>query len=267
MTETITPKNGKSRLVSLADLPAGPGLIAPKSFDPAAYVEDFNSSVISAYRKGVADAELPADMGVARSLIAPATAGVRDFSDLSPQIPRFVAEKCVGCMACVSACPDSAIVATAQPKAQLAKAIDDFAAGQPNPKLAAETAREHFVHTTKYADVPAKKGIEPADFGLFIDPVHCKGCAECVDVCVAQGHDALVMTEKLDAEPSGESTLERYRRARLRLRRRRRLLLGLRRSHRRADGRRRDASGLRAEEHGHRRRDRLQHRLWQHVPL
>jgi pyruvate ferredoxin oxidoreductase beta subunit len=212
MTETITPKNGKSRLVSLADLPAGPGLIAPPTFDPGAFAEEFNSSVISAYRSGIADAELPADMGVARSLVAPATAGLRDFSDLSPQIPRFVAEKCVGCMACVSACPDSAIVATAQPKADLAKAIDGFAAGQPDPKLAAETVREHFVHTTKYADVPAKKGIEPADFGLFIDPVHCKGCAECVDVCLAQGHDALVMTEKLDAEPSGESTLERYRR-------------------------------------------------------
>jgi pyruvate/2-oxoacid:ferredoxin oxidoreductase beta subunit/Pyruvate/2-oxoacid:ferredoxin oxidoreductase delta subunit len=168
--------------------------------------------VIDAYRRGVADVDLPADMGVGRSLIPPATAGIRDFSSLSPLIPAFIADKCVGCMACVSACPDSAIVATAQPKGSLAKALETFAAAQPNPKLAAETAGSHFVHTTKYADVPAKRGIEAADFGLFIDPLHCKGCAECVDVCVAQGHDALVMAEKCDVEASGDSTLARYRR-------------------------------------------------------
>ncbi len=190
----------------------GPGLISPQTFDVAEYIEDFNESVIDAYRRGVADVELPADAGVGRSLIAPATAGVRDFSTLSPMIPALIAEKCVGCMACVSACPDSAIVATAQPKGSLARAIDAFAATQSDPALAAQTARSHFVHTTKYADVPAKRGIEPADFGIFIDPYHCKGCAECVDVCVAQGHDALVMAEKCDAEASGECTLDRYRR-------------------------------------------------------
>jgi pyruvate/2-oxoacid:ferredoxin oxidoreductase beta subunit/Pyruvate/2-oxoacid:ferredoxin oxidoreductase delta subunit len=211
MTETITPKNGKSRLV-LADLPAGPGLVAPQTLDVAAYFEDFNTNVIDAYRRGVADLELPADAGVGRSLMAPGTAGVRDFSALSPLIPQFVAEKCVGCMACVSACPDSAIYATAQPKGSLAKAIDKFAASQPNPTLAATTAKAHFVHTTKYADVPAKRGIEPADFGIFIDPYHCKGCAECVEVCAALDHNALVMTEKADAEASGECTLDRYRR-------------------------------------------------------
>lgn len=190
----------------------GPGLISPQTFDVAEYIEDFNESVINAYRRGVADVELPADAGVARSLIAPATAGVRDFSTLSPMIPALIAEKCVGCMACVSACPDSAIVATAQPKGSLARAIDAFAATQSDPALAAQTARSHFVHTTKYADVPAKRGIEPADFGIFIDPYHCKGCAECVEVCAALGHDALVMAEKCDAEPSGECTLDRYRR-------------------------------------------------------
>ncbi len=168
--------------------------------------------MIDAYRRGVADVELPADEGVGRSLMGPGTAGIRDFSSLSPLIPAFTAEKCVGCMACVSACPDSAIIATAQPKGALARAIEEFAATQPDPELAASTAKSHFVHTTKYADVPAKKGIEPADFGLFIDPMHCKGCAECVDVCVAQGHDALSMFEKCDCEPSGECTVDRYRR-------------------------------------------------------
>jgi pyruvate ferredoxin oxidoreductase beta subunit len=205
MTDTTADTNIKK-------LGAGPGLVAPQTLDIADYFDDFNTNVIDAYRRGVADVDLPADRGVGRSLIAPATAGVRDFSTLSPLIPQLTAEKCVGCMACVSACPDSAIMATAQPKTSLAKAINGFAATQKDPKLAAETARQHFVHTTKYADVPAKKGIEGADFGLFIDPYHCKGCAECVDVCVAQGHDALAMTEKSDAEASGECTLDRYRR-------------------------------------------------------
>ena len=205
MTDTIADTN-------IEKLGAGPGLIAPQTLDIADYIDDFNRNVIDAYRRGVADVDLPADRGVARSLIAPATAGVRDFSTLSPLIPQLTAEKCVGCMACVSACPDSAIMATAQPKTSLAKAIDEFAAAQTDPNLAAETARQHFVHTTKYADAPAKKGIEGADFGLFIDPYHCKGCAECVDVCVAQGHDALAMMEKCDCEPSGECTLDRYRR-------------------------------------------------------
>jgi pyruvate ferredoxin oxidoreductase beta subunit len=205
MTDTISAND-------IAKLGAGPGQIAPKTFDVAEYVKDFNESVIDAYRRGVADWDLPADEGVARSIIPAATAGTRDFSGLSPLIPAFYAEKCVGCMACVSACPDSAIVATAQPKSALATAIDEFAATQTDPALAAKTAHEHFVHTTKYGDVPAKKGIEAADFGLFIDPTNCKGCAECVDVCVAQGHDALGMFEKSDCEPSGECTIDRYRR-------------------------------------------------------
>jgi pyruvate/2-oxoacid:ferredoxin oxidoreductase beta subunit/Pyruvate/2-oxoacid:ferredoxin oxidoreductase delta subunit len=196
MTDTIAATD-------ISKLGAGPGLISPQTLDVAAYIEDFNTNVIDAYRRGVADVELPADMGVGRSLIAPATAGTRDFSALSPLIPQFIADKCVGCMACVSACPDSAIFATAQPKSSLAKAIDGFAATQADPTLATETAKSHFVHTTKYADVPAKKGL---------DPYHCKGCAECVDVCVAQGHDALAMVEKCDAEATGECTLDRYRR-------------------------------------------------------
>lgn len=205
MTDTISATN-------IEKLGAGPGLIAPQTLDVAGYIDDFNNNVIEAYRRGIADVDLPAEMGVGRSLIAPATAGTRDFSRISPLIPQFMAEKCVGCMACVSACPDSAIYATAQPKGSLAKAIDGFAASQPNATLAAETAKSHFVHTTKYADVPAKRGVEAADFGLFIDPIHCKGCAECVEVCAALDHNALVMIEKSDAEASGESTLDHYRR-------------------------------------------------------
>jgi pyruvate ferredoxin oxidoreductase beta subunit len=203
MNETFNPPD-------IEKLGAGPGRISPKRFDTKTYIDDFNTTVIDAYRRGVADIELPADDNVARSLMGPATSRTRDFSTLSPLIPALAAEKCVGCMACVSACPDSAILATAQPKGSLAKAIETFAASQSNPELAQTTARSHFVHTAKYGDVPAKKGIEGADFGLFIDPAHCKGCAECVDVCVVQGHNALSMVEKSDAEATGEGTLDRY---------------------------------------------------------
>ncbi len=180
--------------------------------DVHAYVEDFNSGVINAYRRGVADEELPADAGVARSIIPPGTAAARDFSNLALQIPEFLAEKCVGCMECVSACPDTAILGIALPEGQVAEAIDQFAAQQPEPALAAQTAKTHFVHTQKYAEVPKRRGLEPASFGIFVDPTNCKGCAECVSVCHELKHDALVMVDKVSAEPSGESTLGRYRR-------------------------------------------------------
>ena len=184
-------------------------LSGPAGFDVHAYVEEFGASIVPAYRRGVADVEWPADVGLARSIIPPGTAASRDFSRLAPRLPQLIAEQCVGCMACVSACPDTAILGIAVPEAELEPCIAAFAEGEPQPELAATTARSHFVRTKKYADVPEKNGVPPASFGIFIDPVHCKGCAECVDVCSALGHDALFMTDKLEEEPSGESTLER----------------------------------------------------------
>ena len=181
-------------------------------FDVHEYVDDFNRAIVPAYRRGTVDSELGAEGGVARSIIPPGTAAIRDFSHLAPQIPDFIAERCVGCMSCVNACPDTAILGVALPESQTAAAIETFSAAQPQPALAAETARSHFAHTTKYADVPAKRGIEPADFGIFVDPVHCKGCAECVEVCTALGYDALQMIDKVPQEESGESSLDRYRR-------------------------------------------------------
>jgi pyruvate/2-oxoacid:ferredoxin oxidoreductase beta subunit/Pyruvate/2-oxoacid:ferredoxin oxidoreductase delta subunit len=179
-------------------------------FDTMAYVDDFNATVVDAYRRGVADLELPSEIGVARSIIPPGTALTRDFSGLTPTIPAFLLEACVGCMSCVNACPDSAILGIAQPESVVDAAVDAFAATEPQPALAAETARSHFAHTTKYGDVPARQGLEPAAFGIFVDPVHCKGCAECVEVCHALGYDALQMVDKRPAEATGESTLDRY---------------------------------------------------------
>jgi pyruvate ferredoxin oxidoreductase beta subunit len=179
-------------------------------FDVHAYVDDFNRAIVPAYGRGTADASLPADAGVARSIIPPGTAAVRDFSHLAPQIPELIADRCVGCMTCVNACPDSAILGVALPTSQVDELVARFAAMQAEPALAETTARSHFAHTTKYADLPAKKGLEPAEFGIFVDPVHCKGCAECVEVCHALGYDALHMLDKVAEEASGESTLDRY---------------------------------------------------------
>ena len=185
---------------------------APSLFDVEAYVEDFGRSVVPAYRRGIADAELPADAGLARSVIPPGTAATRDFSRLAPQIPEFLLEKCVGCMACVAACPDSAILASVVPEPEVEARIEGVAASEHDPAEAAASLRRHFASTTKYGDVPAKHGHDRGAFGIFVDPVHCKGCAECVEVCTALGHDALVMIPKVDDEPSGESTLERFER-------------------------------------------------------
>jgi pyruvate/2-oxoacid:ferredoxin oxidoreductase beta subunit len=113
-------------------------------------------------------------------------------------------------MACVSACPDSAIFGVVTPEPSLGPAIDAFAAAQPEAAVAAATAREHFTDTQKYGEVPARKGHDRGAFGIFVDPVHCKGCGECVEVCAGLGHDALIMIDKMPEEPTGESTLERY---------------------------------------------------------
>jgi pyruvate/2-oxoacid:ferredoxin oxidoreductase beta subunit/Pyruvate/2-oxoacid:ferredoxin oxidoreductase delta subunit len=188
------------------------GAAAEEIFDLHAYVDDFNASIVGAYRRGIADRELPADTGVARSIIPPGTAAVRDFSTLAPRIPEFMLDKCVGCMTCVNACPDTAILGIAHPEHVVDEAIATFAAEQRDPALAAETLSSHFATTQKYAEVPKKRGLEPARFGIFVDPVHCKGCAECVDVCHALGYDALVMVDKVPLEPSGESTVDRFQR-------------------------------------------------------
>jgi pyruvate/2-oxoacid:ferredoxin oxidoreductase beta subunit/Fe-S-cluster-containing hydrogenase component 2 len=182
--------------------------IATPLFDIAAYVEEFGASIVPAYRRGVADEEWPADVGLARSVIPPGTAATRDFSRLAPRLPQFIAERCVGCMACVSACPDSAILGIALPQTEVDARIATFAASEPEPAVAADSAREHFAQTTKYGDVPAKRGLEPASFGIFVEPIHCKGCAECVEVCAALGHDALFMADKAD-DVAGETVLDR----------------------------------------------------------
>jgi pyruvate/2-oxoacid:ferredoxin oxidoreductase beta subunit/Pyruvate/2-oxoacid:ferredoxin oxidoreductase delta subunit len=166
------------------------------------YVDDFNGRVIGAYQEGKASAELPADLGVARSLIPAGTGALRDFSYIAPEIPRFNFEKCVGCMSCVTQCPDTAILGKAIPASKVDAALERIEDGNERAWV-----RSHWARTRKYFDVPQKKGSEGALFGIFIDPTKCKGCAECVQVCDDLDYHALEMVTK------DETTLPRYRSA------------------------------------------------------
>ena len=90
------------------------------------YVDDFNRRVIGAYQEGKGSAVLPADLGIARSLIPPGTGALRDFGYIAPEIPEFDWEKCVGCMACVTECPDTAILGKAIPVSRVEGALADI---------------------------------------------------------------------------------------------------------------------------------------------
>jgi pyruvate ferredoxin oxidoreductase beta subunit len=154
--------------------------------------ERFIEDVLGAYRHGRGADDLPSDAEAARALIPPGTAAVRDFSYIAPEFPALLNEACVGCMECVAACPDSAILAKVIGKSDLEKelaAVDDAAFK--------ERLRKRFVETTKYAGIFEKKGEEGGKFGLFIDPTKCKGCGECAELCPA---DALEMVRKTPAE-------------------------------------------------------------------
>ncbi len=166
------------------------------------YVDDFNRRVIGAYQEGEGSAVLPADLGVARSLIPPGTGGLRDFSYIAQEIPEFELEKCVGCMTCVTECPDTAILGKAIPASQVVRSLDEIEDPDERRWVASRWSR-----TRKYYDVPEKKGEAPALFGIFIDPTKCKGCAECVQVCDDLDYHALKMVVK------DEKTLPRYRSA------------------------------------------------------
>jgi homotetrameric NADPH-dependent glutamate synthase len=167
---------------------------SPDSFD----------DVLALYRRGIAETELPADEVTARSLMPPGSAAGRDFSSLAPTLPAFLADACTGCMACVNVCPDSALYATAIPESQLADAAETYFRGQEADGGAAEILAR-FAETSKYGRQAAKRGLEPAKFGLFVDATKCKGCAECVAVCPA---GALSMTDKVDDGGNGRTTIE-----------------------------------------------------------
>src|ERR1700679_2207613 len=77
---------------------------------PILDVDDFNERIIRGYEEGYGEKELPADLSLARSLVPAGTATLRDFSNISPEIPLYIQENCTGCMDCVTECPDTAIL-------------------------------------------------------------------------------------------------------------------------------------------------------------
>ena len=159
----------------------------------------FGDDVLDLYRRGVAETELPADELVARSLMPPGSAAGRDFSSLAPMLPELMPDACTGCMACVNVCPDSALYAIAIPESQLADCDATYFSGERADAEAADVLA-HFADTSKYGRQAAARGLEPAKFGLFVDPSKCKGCAECVAVCPAP---ALRMVPKVADAGSG----------------------------------------------------------------
>ncbi len=153
------------------------------------YIKTFNETVIPAYNNGQ-DEALVAGVDVARSLVPAATGGFRDFSYIAPEIPEFYNDKCVGCMTCVTECPDTAILGKVVDPAVLETSL-----ASSNGHRAWLT--EQWTETNKFFKVPEKKNPGSGGlFGIFIDPTKCKGCAECVEVCHDLGYDALGMIEK-----------------------------------------------------------------------
>ena len=171
------------------------------------FVEGFNNEVVSGYNTGMAEKGLAADLATARSVIPAGTGALRDFSYISPDIPLFDNDSCVGCMDCVTQCPDTAILGKVVPEAELEKelaAIDD-----PEER---DFMRAQWSKTNKYWKAPEKKGEEPGYFGIFIDPTKCKGCAECVEAC--GDHMALEMIKKNSENlPKYEKAFDFFKRA------------------------------------------------------
>ena len=169
----------------------------------AGSLETFDD-VLALYRRGIAETELPADELTARSLMPPGSAADRDFSSLAPDPTRFPGRSLHRLHGLRERLPDSALYATVIPDSQLSKVTETYFSGVgADPEAADVLAR--FTATSKYGHQAARRGLEPAKFGLFVDATKCKGCAECVAVCPA---GALRMTDKVADAGNGRSTIE-----------------------------------------------------------
>jgi len=152
-------------------------------------IADFNERVVGAYNSGLAERGLPADDMSARSVVPAGTGALRDFSYIAPDIPEFIPDKCVGCMECVTQCPDTAILGKVAEPATLDRQL----AGIQDESMR-QTISDQCAITNKYYTVLEKKGVGGGRFGIFIDLTKCKGCSECVDAC--GDHAALRMIRK-----------------------------------------------------------------------
>ncbi len=154
-------------------------------------ISDFNERVVGAYNSGLAERGLPADEQTARSVVPAATGALRDFSYIAPDIPEFMPSNCVGCMDCVTQCPDTAILGKVAEPAVLEQSLSGIGDEGLRAKMG-----EQWAITNKYFNVLEKKGVGGGKFGIFIDLTKCKGCAECVDAC--GDHNALRMISKTE---------------------------------------------------------------------
>jgi pyruvate/2-oxoacid:ferredoxin oxidoreductase beta subunit/NAD-dependent dihydropyrimidine dehydrogenase PreA subunit len=165
---------------------------------PILDVLDFNDRVIRGYEEGDAEKGLPADLGTARSLVPAGTANLRDFSNVAPEIPIYIAENCTGCMECVTECPDTAILGKILAEPVLQEKLGNVADEAERAMLERQWGKPR-----KYYDVAVKQGKPGGRFAIVIDPSKCKGCAECVTVCDDQA---------LKMEPKSESLMDEIRR-------------------------------------------------------
>jgi pyruvate/2-oxoacid:ferredoxin oxidoreductase beta subunit/NAD-dependent dihydropyrimidine dehydrogenase PreA subunit len=169
-------------------MPITPAVL-PRTADDVVNSKNFFKRVLPLYEQGVGDIELEADLDTARSAIPAASGAPRDFSFIAPEIPEFISSNCVGCMDCVTECPDTAILGKVIPKSKIEA---ELAAMSPEQRAKFES---DWSKTRKYYQANEKAGKEPGYFGIFIDPTKCKGCAECVQVC---DDNALRMIKKTD---------------------------------------------------------------------
>ncbi len=138
---------------------------------PVLDVLDFNERIIRGYEEGTAEKEMPADLTLARSLVPSGTATLRDFSNISPEIPLYITENCTGCMDCVTECPDTAILGKVLSEPQLEEKLQSIADSDDRAMFQSQWSR-----TKKYYDAPKKKGLAGGMFNIIIDPSKCKGC-------------------------------------------------------------------------------------------
>ena len=157
------------------------------------YVGEFNEKVIQAYTQGKGT-DLPADTGIARSLIPPGTGRLRDFSLVAPELPRFIAKNCVACMECVNACPDTAILGKVAEEAGVRAVVAELN-GQQDQDIGRRFEAD-WIKTTKFHGVLEKAGEAGGLFTIYVDSTKCKGCGECVEVCGR--HAALEMIPKTE---------------------------------------------------------------------
>src|ERR1041384_6528736 len=168
---------------------------------PVLDVNDFNERIIRGYEEGWGESDLPADLSVARSLIPAGTATLRDFSNISPEIPEYIPSNCTGCMDCVTECPDPAILGKVLSEEELEGKLLTI------PEADRAMFRAQWSKTKKYYDAGKKKLGSGGMFNIIIDPSKCKGCAECVTVC---DDDALKMIAKTDEGMTNSRKSPRY---------------------------------------------------------